>query len=193
MREQALRVRLLFLQQHRAGIYPQTDVRSPLYSPWHGAQPYLSAQLFTWQNSCSVSFSSSSCLSFIPSLDFPRRPACIGTFTFPQFLLPPPLLHSPHCLKSKRRSHINSVRSKALICFAGETVTYWCRSGYTQMKKARRPGSQNISVLTQTFTPLFTFDHLLSQKKAKHIPKISTCYVDLWSPPVQADVGGKHL
>lgn len=30
MRERALRARLLFLLQHRAGIYPQTDVRSPL-------------------------------------------------------------------------------------------------------------------------------------------------------------------
>lgn len=163
MREQAFRVRLLFLQQHRAGIYPQTDVRSPLYSPWHGAQPYLSAQLFTWQNSCSVSFSSSSCLSFIPSLDFfpVALPASVHLHS-PCFSSS--LLHSPHCLKSNRHSHINSVRSKALICFAGETVTYWCRSGYTQMKKARRPLSQNISVLTQTFTLLFTFDHLLSLK-----------------------------
>lgn len=99
MRERALRARLLFLQQHRAGIYPQTDVRSPLYSLWHGAQPYLSAQLFTWQSSCSGSFSSSP-LSFAPPS--PSHPACVFTFTSPHPLPPhsSSLLRSPHCLKS---------------------------------------------------------------------------------------------
>lgn len=74
------------------------------------------------------------------------------------------LLLSPHCLKSNTPSHINFDQSNVLICLAGETVTYWCRFSYTQMKKARRPVSQNISVLTQTFTPHFIFSHSLSQK-----------------------------
>lgn len=55
-------------------------------------------------------------------------------------------------------------QSNILICLAEETVTYWWRFSYTDMKKARRPVSQNISVLTQTFTPHFIFSHSLSQK-----------------------------
>lgn len=80
--------------------------------------------------------------------------------------LHPPLslLLSPHCLKSNTRSHINFDQSNVLICLAEETVTYWCRFSYTEMKKARRPVSQNISVLTQTSTPHFIFSHSLAQK-----------------------------
>lgn len=93
-------------------------------------------------------------LEFAPSLCLYRR-----------IYIPDPfLLHSPGRLKSNSRSHINFDQSEGLICLAEETVTYWCRLSYTGMKKARRPVSENISVLTQTFTPCFIFSRLLSQK-----------------------------
>lgn len=107
------------------------------------------------------SFSSSLSLSFSPPLILPPRSACAGRFTFPD----PFLLHSPGRLKSNSRSHLNFDQSEGLICLAEETVTYWCRLSYTEMKKARRPVSENISVLTQTFTPCFIFSPLLSQKR----------------------------
>lgn len=108
--------------------------------------------------SLSFFFSSLFSFSFAPSL-------CLQPYIYTPLLSPPcPLLFSPRRLKSNTRSHINFDQSNALICLAEETVTYWCRFSYTEMKKARRPVSQNISLLTQTFTPHFIFSHSPSQK-----------------------------
>lgn len=109
----------------------------------------------------SLSFSSS-LFFFHPSL-VSALSLCLCLYIYTPTSLPPSLF-SPHCLKSNTRSHINVDQSNVLICLAEETVTYWCRFSYTQMKKARRPVSQNILVLTQTFTPHFMFSYSLSQK-----------------------------
>lgn len=129
-------------------------------------------------------------LSFSSSLSFSRPLPCFCPLTLPVSIhlhSPPPsssLPLSPRFLKSNTRSHINFDQSKALICLAEETVTYWCRFSYTEMKKARRPESQNISVLTQTFTPHFIFSHSLAQKsqiyRKRFLPAALT-YCPLWS------------
>lgn len=96
---------------------------------------------------------------------------------------PSSLLHSPCCLKSNsRRSHINFDQSGGLICLAEETETYRRRFGYTEMKKARRPVSENI--YTQTFALHFICRH----REAKYIPQM------LYLPgrPRQK-VGARHL
>lgn len=122
-----------------------------------GTEPnptYLHSYLHGNPAAQSLSFSSSP--SFHHSLALASHSACIYTFTitFPRFLLLPPLF-SPLCLKSNPHSHINFDQSNILICLAEETVTYWCRFSYSDMKKARHPVSENICVLTQTFTPHF--------------------------------------
>lgn len=80
--------------------------------------------------------------------------------------IPPPASpsFSPLAVWNQIPILINFDQSRILICLAEETVTYWCRFSYTDVKKARRPVSQNVSVLTQTFTPHFIFSHCLSQK-----------------------------
>ena len=82
-----------------------------------------------------------------------------------QYIFSISLLFSSRCLKSNTCLHINFDQSNVLICLAGETVTYQCRLSYSEMKKARRPASQNISGVTQTFTPCFIFSRLLLNKK----------------------------
>lgn len=72
----------------------------------------------------------------------------------PHFPFPTPY-PKPRLLKSNTCSYINFDQSKAVICLAGETVTYWCRLGFSQEKKARLPVSENVSGVTQTFTPHF--------------------------------------
>lgn len=99
---------------------------------------------------------------FHPSLAFALS-LCLSLYIcIPPLSLPPSL--PIYCLKSNTLSHINFDQSNALICLAEETVTYWCRFSYREMKKARHPVSQNISMLTQTFTPHFIFSHSSSKK-----------------------------
>lgn len=98
-----------------------------------------------------------------PSTTYPPTlPLHLHSLCFPSSLL-----HSPRCLKSNSRcSHINFDQSGGLICLAEETETYRRRFGYTKMKKARRPVSENIS--TQTFALHFICCH----REAKYIPQM---------------------
>lgn len=83
----------------------------------------------------------------------------------------------PHCLKLNTHPRINFDQSNILICLAEETVTYWRRSSYTDMKKPRRPISENISVLTQIFSLPFIFSHSLLHN-GQIYPR--TLYLLLW-------------
>lgn len=113
---------------------------------------------------------------FQPSLGFASH--CLYLYIhIPSLSLPPPF-SSPQCLKSNTRALINFDQSNTLICLAEETVTYWCGFSYTDMKKARRPVSENISVLTQVFTPHFIFSRSLPQRGQIYIPK--KFYLLLW-------------
>lgn len=96
---------------------------------WLRAWLYLSAQLFTWQSSCLLLFFPLLFSSLFPSPRFFFLP-----LHFPPTSPPPQLFEIKYLL-----SYINFDQSNALICLAGETVTYWGRFSYTQMKKARFP------------------------------------------------------
>lgn len=82
-----------------------------------------------------------------PSLSFCPLILPASTHLHP-LAFPAPLSSPPLAFWNR----INFDQSNVQICLAEETVTYWRRFAHAEMKKARRPISQNISGVTQTFT-----------------------------------------